>query len=92
MPDPSAKGLVGQAMTRSLQDMLAEASGAPSPAGREPWPAWEGEVGDDEDVGWVPGDEAVRSVADVDHRLEDLHALACDHSAAQAANQLFRLP
>ena len=59
MPDPSAKGLVGQAMTRSVQDMLAEAGGAPSSAGREPWPAWEGEVGDDEDVGWVPADEAV---------------------------------
>ena len=50
MPDPSAKGLVGQAMTGSLQDMLAEAGGASATAEREPWPAWHGEVGDDEDV------------------------------------------
>ena len=59
MPDPSAKGLVGQAMTGSLQDMLAEAGGASATAGREPWPAWQGEVGDDEDVEWVPPDDTV---------------------------------
>lgn len=74
MPDPSSKGLVGQAMNRSLQAMLAEADGWPpssdqpwppspdqpwTPSADEPWPAWEYEPGDEEDTEWRPADEEV---------------------------------
>lgn len=58
MPDASPKGLVGQVVTRGLQEMLAESEGAAAREGREPWPRWEPDPADDEDVEWSAGDEA----------------------------------